>query len=273
LEGCINAYSGTDTFDDEDEDAEPVSYTWPRLKVLVIGSGVKTNIAPRHRLIPPGLQILDNLGLNFRYSLLSTFSTTPDLTSLRHVRFMDPVEPEDLARLLAPSIANGKLETLCLRWNLSDLHGLKIESQHVQALGLTLDDAPPAHKVAPAYLNWVEKFPNAHTFAIDAGPAQVSAALASLVLRPGTQRIFETAAVGVNRDRLLEEARARGVDFIRACDFPVIFPWGLEDCADEGGEGRRLERAGTDVVEQWEKGRGRITGGPLRVRNQPFFRE
>jgi hypothetical protein len=245
---------------------------WPKLKVLVIGGhNVNIQLDNRHHLIPPGIRVIDeDTYSGDGWSMLNGIHHFVDWPSLEYLRFDIPVEPDKLSRIVAPSIANGKLKTLSIASPLEQLKDLGIESQHVQALGLTLHNEDSPLFLAPRYRDWVAKFPNAHTFSIhgEREPTPVATALAAVFLRPGTKRIFERTLMGVHRDQLLEEARNQNVEVIRA-GFPVIFPWELDD-DDEDGDGQ-ME---VDVVEQWRNARGRLQGSlTSEVSNQPFFRE
>lgn len=238
---------------------------WPKLKVLVLGW--ETKLYPfSQQLIPPGIQVVD---------ILSDFmglAMYPDIESmswakLKFFRSCCPWhEPDKLSRVLGPSLENGNLEVLSLVVsNEEQLDQLPPGSQHVKAIGLEFESLS-APFVTPRYLDWVAKFPNAHTFAVDGREAVVAPAAASLVLRPGTRSIFEDSLRGVVRDQLLEEAAKRDVDVVRSGGFPAVFPWRLD------GDGEGLRGQG-DVVEQWKNPRGRLTDGSFRVWNQPFFRE
>lgn len=229
--------------------------------------GWETKLYPfSKQLIPPGIQVVD---------ILSDFiglEMYPDIESanwaeLKFFRSGWPWhEPDKLSHVLGPSLGNGNLEVLSLAVSEEEqLDQLPPGSQHVQALGLAFDTLS-APFVTPRYLDWVAKFPNAHTFTLDGREAVVAPAAASLVLRPGTRRIFEDSLRGVVRDQLLQEAVRRDVDVVRCKEFPVVFPWRLD------GDGEGLRGQG-DVVDQWKDPRGRLIEDSLRVSNQPFFRE
>ncbi|KAB5554767.1 hypothetical protein GE09DRAFT_1189612 [Coniochaeta sp. 2T2.1] len=290
LDGSLRLF---DEIDATKPDSRPL---WPKLKVLVLGWGVKT--APDglvgvelQRLVPPSIQLLDCP--DFGASPLFTFADDveiPTWSNLEFFRSGSPINPELLARLLSPSLENGNLKTLCLTLSLDDRDQIPSASQllhpspHIQAVGLSFDDMPMmggGHHFRPRYMEWVDKFPNAHTFTVSGGGGHMVMALASLVLRKATRRIFDSSLHGVERDRIVEEADRRGIEVISCKDgFPIIFPWLLD--GDEGGKVKKgkgqgkqegEEEDGGDVVEQWRGARGRLTKGSFKVSNQPFFRE
>ncbi|KAB5572630.1 hypothetical protein GE09DRAFT_1282960 [Coniochaeta sp. 2T2.1] len=259
---------------------------WPKLKVLVLGWGVKPTPdrlvgVELQRLVPPSIQVLDCP--DFGASPLFTFADDVEIPTWPNLEFFrsgSPINPELLARLLSPGLENGKLKTLCLTLASDLLHA----SPQIQAVGLSFDDMPMmggGHHFRPRYMEWVDKFPNAHTFTVSGGGGHMVMALASLVLRKATRRIFDSSLHGVERDRIVEEADKRGVEVIRCKDgFPVIFPWRLD--GDEGGKVKKGKGKGQhegeegeedDVVDQWRDARGRLTKGSFKVSNQPFFRE
>ncbi|KAH8911891.1 hypothetical protein BR93DRAFT_32407 [Coniochaeta sp. PMI_546] len=252
---------------------------WPMLKALILGWGVRMGTyTSLERLVSPGIQVIDILNDVHVESFFRLVDESTSWTELRFFRSGLPVEPVNLSRVLGPSLRNGKLKTLSLALSLDELDPANFASQlpfalqHVQAVGLAFDSFPMVGGfVRPHYLDWVAKFPNAHTFAVSGGGAHVAAAVASLVMRQGTKRIFETSLHGVERDQVLDEAKKRNVDVIRSVGFPAIFPWRLVD--DDGTEGTGLETGVGDIVEQWRNARGRITDGSFKVSNQPFFRE
>lgn len=271
LEGRLSVRGQSDT------------YLWPNLKALVIPcANVLLEPEHRHHLIPPGIRVIDGTTNHNAWSMLvANHQQIPDSdgwASLQYLRCMNPVEPADLRRILAPSLANGNLKVLSLGTPVEELKDMEIESQHVQALGMRVGSQYNPFYQGPCCLSWVSKFRNAHTFTVE-GDYEPISALAELVLRPGTKRIFEPSLYEDQRDQLLEAARERDVEVITG-DFPVIFPWTFDDDERDGGDwgsGRHSGRGEVDVVEQWRNARGRWTYTHFsdlgRVSRQPFFRE
>lgn len=258
-------------------------YLFPNLKVLAIPCvNVRFDLQHNHHLIPPGIRVIDEATYLPRGdSILSSLEHPADWASLEYLRCISPVGPDALSRMLAPSLANGKLKTLSLASPLEELKDMQAEAPHVQALGLVLDSRDNPLFLGPRYIDWVAKFPNAHTFTVYGESGAVVTALAELIRRPGTKRIFERSLRGVQRDQLLEEAANRGIEVIPG-GFPLMFPWTLEDeDNDDDGDGESVRQPGrgqVDVVEQWRNARGRLDGSYAlgafpRVSNQPFFRE
>ncbi|OIW23679.1 hypothetical protein CONLIGDRAFT_637649 [Coniochaeta ligniaria NRRL 30616] len=250
----------------------PNSPRWPKLKVLVVSRDVNMATAPRlDRLVPAGIQVLDILEDYHDDWFFENVDESTQWAELRFFRSRTPLGPEKLARILGPSLANGKLKSLSLALEPDELDQLPFASQHIQALGLAFKEHPGFGTFnRPRYPDCVSNFPNAHTFAVSGLRPQVATSLYTLVLRPGTKTIFEGSIHGVERDQVLEEAKKRNVDVIRGVGFPVVFPWRFEDDGMEGNV--RLVDYG-DVVEQWRHARGRVMTASFGVANQPFFRD
>jgi hypothetical protein len=241
----------------------------PKLKVLVVGWEVSSNRAGGGAtwalLIPPGIRVLDIVSRH-GWEMRGVYNSM-QWPELEHFRCETACDPGILYRLIGSSLRNGKLKTLSVSVQSEDLRDLPYESEHVEALGLTMPylHAAPGPRYHDAYLDWIQKFPKARTFTIGfpslATGAYKMYLLASLALRPGTKTIFESNLHGVERDEFLQDAKKRNVEVVRSDGFPVIFPWRFDDEDDE-------------VVERWKNARGRVLEGHASsVSSQPFFRE
>lgn len=271
-------------------------WLWPKLKVLVLGRDVIQRRDVRlgdtvlDHLIPPGIRVLDILTRDERFQLdpiqmLNNIGQSTEWPELQHFRSETEVEPDRLPRILAPSLANGNLKTLCITSTLYNLEELHFESRHIQALGVSVTESEGSRTFTPKYMEWVSKFPNAHTFAIDRGSHVPVGTLAAILLRPGTKRILADSLFGVARDEMLEIAKKKNAELIRADGFPVIFPWRLDADSPEGNVSHS-DPGSEDVVERWKNARGRVSEGLnsknlngfgystfWKVSDQPFFRE
>lgn len=230
-------------------------------------------------LIPPGIRaIYDDSYVGGYYSILQELEPLADWKDLQYLQVTSSVESEKLSRILAPSLASGSLKGLSLNLSTEQLRDFDVEeAQHVQALGLMLDFENTPLFFGGHFSDWVAKFPNAHTFYIRGDPSRAATALAELVLRPGTRRIFENALMGAQRDQLLNEARKRGVEVVRA-SLPIVFPWtfGNDDGVDNEGVPQPVHRQ-VDIIEQLWNARGTVQSDQdwrlPKVSNNPFFRE